>query len=80
MWYYEHCQKYTTKELINMTTSELVRELTRQVTLREDAAPPPLVDGLEWLVRYVQSDGQVGAGFPQDWASSVRDFVELRHR
>lgn len=62
-----------------MTTAELVRQLTRQVTLREDAAPPPLVDALEFLVSYIKSDGDPG-DYPLDWASPVRDFVNLRHR
>lgn len=63
-----------------METGALIRELVRQVTLREDSAPPPLVDAMEWLVSYIESRGEAGTEFPQDWAARVRDYVDVRHR
>ena len=62
-----------------MQTEELVRQLAKQVTLREGQAPDALSAALTYLVAFIQSDG-AELEFPLDWASTVANFVESRHR
>lgn len=62
-----------------MSNPALVRQLVQAVTLREDAAPPPLVDAIEHLISIIESNGDVGE-FPLDWAQTICNFVSMRHR
>lgn len=62
-----------------MTNHELIVQLAKQVTLREQPAPDQLMAALDYLVSYIKSDG-AELEYPLDWASTVANFVEGRHR